>query len=207
MAAVPVRDLPQRHGEAWAQATQHPFLAAVRDGTVPRAAFDTWLVQDFHFVTDLLRFQARLLARAPRHAQAALAGGAVALVDELAWFEDMAATRGLDLDGPRLPGAVAYGELLERLDGDDVGAGLTALWTIERVYLDAWSFAAPGAGEYREFVAHWTTPDFAAYVAALAEAADRVPQAGADAVVAEVLGAEIAFWDMAVPAGPAPVDG
>src|SRR3712207_9581992 len=80
--AAPVAELLFRHPDAWRAATRHPFLDAVRDGTVPVAAFDTWLVQAARFVADLLRFQARLLARAPRPAQAVLAGGLVALVDE-----------------------------------------------------------------------------------------------------------------------------
>src|SRR5262249_51031125 len=84
--------LLRRHEAAWVQATRHPFLRAVGDGSLPAAAFDLWLAQDYHFVTDLLRFQARLLARAPRPAQAVLATGAAGLVDELAWFERQAAT-------------------------------------------------------------------------------------------------------------------
>ncbi|HEX7824364.1 MAG TPA: TenA family transcriptional regulator, partial [Mycobacterium sp.] len=75
----------------WSAATRHPFLDAVRDGTIADEAFDRWLAQDALFVADLLAFQARLLGRAPRHAQAVLAGGCVALVSELDWFEVMAA--------------------------------------------------------------------------------------------------------------------
>ena len=200
VAAVPVADLPSRHPDAWRGATRHRFLAAVRDGTIPVAAFDTWLVQDARFVADLLRFQARLLARAPRSAQAVLAGGLVALVDELAWFEEQAAVRGLDLGTPPLPATAAYAELLERLDAADVGTALTALWTIERTYLDAWSGASPGAPEYRPFVEHWTQPGFADYVAGLGTAADGVPAPDADAVFTEVVAAETAFWAMAVEA-------
>lgn len=40
-------------------------------------------MQDYRFVSDLLVFQARLLARAPRSTHTVLAGGAMALVDEL----------------------------------------------------------------------------------------------------------------------------
>lgn len=196
---MPVDELLQRHGHAWAAATRHPFLAAVRDGTISRAAFDTWLVQDFRFVADLLRFQARLLARSPRPAQAVLAGGAVALVDELAWFEAQADTRGLDLAVAPLPATVAYAELLHRLDGTDVPTALMALWTIERSYLDAWSAARPGAPAFREFVAHWTVPDFARYVAGLEGAADASGEgAPSEAVFLEVVAAETAFWDMAM---------
>jgi thiaminase len=200
VAAVPVADLLSRHPDPWRGATRHPFLGAVRDGTIPVAAFDTWLVQDARFVADLLRFQARLLARAPRPAQAVLAGGLVALVDELAWFEEQAAVRGLDLAVPALRPTAAYAELLERLDAADVGTALTALWVIERTYLDAWSHARPGAPEYRPFVEHWTLPGFAGYVAGLETAADGVPAPDADRVFTEVVAAETAFWAMATEA-------
>ncbi len=196
MPAVPVPDLLVRHADAWGRATRHPFLDAVRDGTLPPAAFDTWLVQDAHFLTDLLRLQARLLARAPRAAQAVLAGGCVALVAELDWFTRVAADRGLDLGAPRLPATVAYGELLDRLDAADVPTALTALWTMERTYLDAWSAALPGAEPYREFVEHWTVPGFASYVAELEAVAGGAP----DDLFLEVVAAETAFWQMALDA-------
>jgi thiaminase/transcriptional activator TenA len=197
---VPVAELPARHADAWGRATRSPFLDAVRDGTLPPDAFDTWLVQDAHFLGDLLRFQARLLARAPRPAQSVLAGGCVALVEELDWFGRVAAERGLDLTAPQLPATVAYGDLLYRLDAADVGTALTALWAVERAYLDAWSGARPGAGEYGPFVAHWTAPGFAGYVAALAAAADdnAVDDAAPadEAVFLEVAAAEADFWAM-----------
>src|SRR6476660_8278744 len=98
-----VADLPEQHAPAWAQATRHPFLAAVRDGTLPEAAFRSWLAQDYCFVADLLAFQAGLLARAPRYAQQPLAAGASALVDELTWFEQQAGTRGLNIRAEPLP--------------------------------------------------------------------------------------------------------
>jgi formylaminopyrimidine deformylase / aminopyrimidine aminohydrolase len=197
---VPVAELLERHPDAWRGATTHPFLTGVRDGSVPVAAFDTWLVQDARFVADLLRFQARLLARAPRPAQAVLAAGAVALVDELAWFEEQAAVRGLDLGAPMLAATAAYATLLERLADAEVPTALMALWTIERTYLDAWSAALPGAPAYREFVEHWTVPGFAGYVAGLEAAADGVGGAPDEAVFLQLVAAETAFWDMAVAA-------
>ena len=199
---MPVANLPARDPTGWARATRHPFLTAVRDGTLPEATFNAWLVQDYRFVTDLLRFQARLLARAPRTTQPVLANGAVALVDELAWFERHADERRLDLSAPPLPATVVYAELLERLDGTDVAVALAMLWAIEWVYLDAWSHAAPGAAAYRDFVNHWTTPQFGRYVTALATAADEAlehPGGGSDVYrwFGEVVHAESKFWDMA----------
>jgi thiaminase/transcriptional activator TenA len=201
---VPVADLLQSLAAQWRAATDHAFLTGVRDGTVSRKAFDAWLVQDAHFVADLLWFQARLLARAPASARAVLAGGAVALVEELAWFDEQAAARGLVVGAPRAAATEEYSAQLRRLDTADSSVALAALWAIERVYLEAWSGAAPGAPEYSAFVAHWTTPGFATYVAELERAADAVPGTGpageAAHVVAGVLTAERAFWDMAVSA-------
>ncbi|BBW99694.1 TenA family transcriptional regulator [Mycolicibacterium moriokaense] len=181
--------------DLWTAATRHPFLDAVRKGTIADAAFNRWLSQDVLFVADLLTFQARLLARAPRPAQGVLAGGCVALVDELDWFEVQADKRGIDLDEPALPATLAYRELLQRLDDVPTDGALTALWAIERVYLLAWSSAISDTSPFLEFVDHWTTPEFASYVDGLGELAS--PDAHAD-LVAEVLQHEVAFWEMAL---------
>ena len=38
--------LVTRHAAAWQAATVHPFLAGVRDGSLPEDSFDRWLAQD-----------------------------------------------------------------------------------------------------------------------------------------------------------------
>ena len=86
------------------------------------------------------------------------------------------------------------------LDAADVGTALTALWTIGRTHLDAWSGARPGAAEYRASVEHRTVPGSAGYVAGLEAAADGVPAPDADAGFVEVAAAEAASRDMAVAA-------
>lgn len=183
------------HDSLWSAATQHRFLAAVREGTVTDSAFDSWLVQDALFVADLLVFQARLLARAPRQAQHTLVAGCAALVAELDWFDGQAATRRIDPKQPPLPTTLAYRELLNRLDAEPYEGAITALWVIERVYLLAWTTAASDTSPFVEFVEHWTTPEFAAYVDALGALA--TPE-GHDELIAEVLSLEVAFWDMAL---------
>jgi formylaminopyrimidine deformylase / aminopyrimidine aminohydrolase len=183
------------HESLWAAATRHPFLDAVRDGTIADTAFDRWLVQDALFVADLLTFQARLLARAPRRAQATLAGGCVALVAELDWFGEQANRRGLDLAAAGLPATLAYRVLLQRLDLEPYDAAVTALWVLERVYLLAWSSAASESSRFGEFVEHWTAPEFAEYVDALGALAD--PDLHEE-LVGDVLSHEVEFWDMAL---------
>ena len=89
-----------RHAGAWQAATVHPFLAGVQDGSVPADSFDRWLAQDYLFAQALVRAQSRVAAAAPIADIGLLAGGVVATVGELRWFEDMAARRGLALDTP-----------------------------------------------------------------------------------------------------------
>ncbi len=169
---------------------------AVRDQTISEQAFDRWLVQDALYVADLLTFQARLLARAPRFAQGVLANGCVGIIDELDWFDEQAARRGLSLDHPKLAATDAYADLLTRLDCVAYEPAVTALWTLEQVYLDGWTLAqssqpSPFAG----YVEHWTAPPFRDYVAALATLAS--PDQNVD-LLDEVLTHEVAFWDMAL---------
>ncbi|GFG52367.1 TenA family transcriptional regulator [Mycolicibacterium agri] len=184
------------HDSLWTAATRHLFLDAVRDGTITDEAFNRWLVQDALFVADLLTFQARLLARAPRPAQSVLVNGCAALVAELDWFEEQASRRGLDLDTAPLPATLAYRELLHRLDSAPADEALTALWVIERVYLLAWSGAKSDDSPFAEFIEHWSTPEFAEYVDGLERLAD--PERHQQ-IVADVLEHEIDFWDMALP--------
>lgn len=202
------RDLLGRHREAWRAATRHPFLDGVREGTLPAGTFEEWLVQDYLFVLDGLTFQSHLVPRAPREDQALVAGGLVALEAELTWFEEQAERRGLVLERPRHPTNAAYGDFLAGLADGPYPAEIVALWALEQAYLDAWRSASPGHPDYRPFVEHWTTPEFADYVAGLERAADAAlagasesERERAGAAFLEVAWLEKGFWDIAIPGG------
>ena len=182
--------LLERHGDLWRQATQHPFLDGIRDGTLPGEALDTWLAQDYLFVTTALQAQADLLARAPRADQALLIGGLAALESELTWFETHLRSRDLDLAAPLTVTGRAYGDFLRVMAAGPYPAGIVVTATLERAYLEAWSGARPGAPAYCEFVEHWTTDAFRAYIDALVAAADNALSAASPH---ERVGAEEAF--------------
>jgi formylaminopyrimidine deformylase / aminopyrimidine aminohydrolase len=192
-----------QHDDDWRSATEHPFLQAVREGTLAEGAFERWLVQDYLYVCDLLAFQGRLLGRAPRAAQSVLASGLVGLEAELTWFEEQADRRGLRLQVERNATTESYRIFLARLDVADYATVMTSLWTLERVYLEAWMFARPGDATYREFVDHWTVPEFAAYVKGLEHAANDAiaseggPSVDTERAFRETLELERRFWDMA----------
>jgi thiaminase/transcriptional activator TenA len=187
-------DIVSRHRREWLAATHHPFLESVRDGSLPPAAFQTWLVQDYLFVSDLLRFQARLLSVADRSAQRPVAAGLVALESELSWFENQADESHLELRVERHPVTEAYRQRLLSY-ADDWAAGITALWTGERGYLESWRGVAPAAPAFRGFVEHWTHPDFDGYVTDLESLVDACgPDEGA---FLAICGLERDFWEMA----------
>jgi len=195
-----------RHAGAWQAATVHPFLAGVRDGSVPADSFDRWLAQDYLFAQALVRAQSRVAAAAPIADIGLLAGGVVATVGELSWFEDMAARRGLALDAPMHPTTRAYCDFLLALTYAVYPAQITGICALERTYLESWEGARPGAPPYREFVERWTTDGFRSYVGDLQAAVDRQVEAsvGDQAREAEdaflwVTHYERSFWDMAMP--------
>jgi formylaminopyrimidine deformylase / aminopyrimidine aminohydrolase len=195
-----------RHAAAWQTATVHPFLAGVRDGSVPADSFDRWLAQDYRFAQALVRAQSRIAGAAPFADVGLLAGGVVATVGELGWFEEMAARRGLALDAAMHPTTRAYCDFLLALPYSAYPAQITAIWALERVYLESWEGARPGAQPYREFVERWTTNEFRSYVGNLEAAVDRQLEAPvreeareADDAFVWVTHYERGFWDMAMP--------
>ena len=194
-----------RHAAAWQAATVHPFLACVRDGSVPADSFDRWLAQDYLFAQALVRAQSRITAGAPLADVGLLAGGVVAIVGELSWFEEMAARRGLALDAPMHPANRAYCDFLLALTYSAYPAQITTIWALERTYLESWEVARPGARPYREFVERWTTDEFRSYVGDLQAAVDRQLEASVGEPAREAEDAfvwvthyERGFWDMAM---------
>ncbi len=188
----------------WHEATHHRFLDQVREGTLASAAFARWLSQDYHFGVALLRAEARWLAGAPRDDLPLLAGGVGAMVEEIDWFERKAGERGIDLERPLHPTVRTYIDYLCALSDEPYPVQLTALWALERAYLEAWRTARPGAPAFREFVERWTNDAFAAYVDALEAALNRALAVGGDAerdAFRWVARHERAFWQMAYASG------
>jgi thiaminase/transcriptional activator TenA len=183
-------------------------LDGVREGTLLEGDFERWLVQDYLFVLDRLAFQSRLVPRSPGRDQALIIGGLAALEAELGWFEEKARERGLALDASRHPINAAYGEFLVSLEDEPYPAAIAALWALELAYLKAWRSAAPGYLGYREFVDHWTAPEFVDYVSGLEQATDAAlgeatgeEKKRAETAFLEVARLERDFWEMAFSGG------
>lgn len=195
-------DLLAHHADAWHAATHHQFLDTVRDGSLAPNLFATWLVQDYLFVLDELTCQARLLARAPRSRQNILVRGLATIGSEAGWFETHARQRGLSLDIPGSPTTAAYHDFLRSLEQEPYPVAITAIWAIERAYLEAWRGAVPCRPRYQEYAEHWANAEFERFVADLEQAATVALESSQVDKADEVAFLKVArlehdFWQMA----------
>lgn len=187
-------------GDRWASLAQHRFVVATADGTLPASAFDRWLLEDHVFVLAFADVLSQVVELAPQPAaRAVLRGGLAALGPELELFATELAARGLD-PATHQPSTACqeYVQWLRRCPEDGWDVALAVLHAVERAYLDAWTAVreASTGHRYAPFVHNWSSPEFAAWVDALAHllGTSHPTPAQVDAYrdVAEL---EHAFWD------------
>ncbi|OHB81011.1 MAG: TenA family transcriptional regulator [Planctomycetes bacterium RBG_16_64_10] len=183
-------------GSLWREATEAPFLAAIRAGLLPNEAFHRWLVQDYLFVKGATTFLAVAIAKTPRPAQKVLISGLAALDMELDWFEEKASKRGFDLNAPPHPTCRRYVDfLVASAYTQPFEVLLGMLYGVEVTYLCGWSALEP-TGPYAEFIDRWSNDQFAQYVRRLLDLCRQHVHAGQQELFNEVLRHEHEFWRM-----------
>jgi len=192
------------HPRKWHTATTHPFLTQCQAGTIRPAQFNTWLVQDYLFVTEFTRFLARSLAASPVEHFEVLLAGLMALQDELKWFRTKANERSLTLETPRQSTCQLYCDFMGNLVNQPYPVQATTLWAIEYAYNQGWQLPGTMPPPYAEFAERWGNSGFTDYVNLLAEQADAVLadaatdiQQQAENAFLRVAVLEQAFWQMA----------
>ncbi len=183
-------------GGLWREATEAEFLSAIRDGDLPREAFQRWLVQDYSFAKGLVAFQAIAVSRAPRPAQKVLIGGLSALDAELDWFEKNAQRQALELNAALHPTCRRYVDyLIASAYTQPFEVLLAILYGVEASYLCAWS-ALEASGPYAEFINRWSNTEFVAYVRELLDVCNLHTHELQQEQFNEVLRHERDFWKM-----------
>jgi len=192
--------LRDAHWSEWERLLDHPFLRRLRAGEVSERSVYAWMEQNYRFVEGLLALQAQLVPRAPRAHRLVLAHGLVGVVEDLDWM----AIQPINPGAPAHPARERYLAFLRLLQQEPYPVSIVSLWTINRVFHDAWSSAAPSGGPFVDLVEHWTAPEFHAYLHDLAEvaeegwlAASEAERARVRALTGEILRLEKGSWDMA----------
>ncbi len=185
----------------------HPFLTQLADGSLPRAVFQHYIVQDSHYLADYARVLALVSARAPdAAARAEFSDGAkVTLQVEAALHQNFFAEYGVTQAMPPTPVCTGYASYLIKLattrSYEEAVAGLLPCFWI---YWDVGQAMAPRAGEnnpYTSWIATYVDPDFAAATTRIKAIVDAAATPAARPAMLEAFETaarfEWMFWDAA----------
>ncbi|EDX86818.1 TENA/THI-4 family [Synechococcus sp. PCC 7335] len=204
MTPLTCATLLSNHPQAWQSATVHPFLQNCQQGTITPNQFNTWLVQDYLFVTEFTRMAAQLLAAAPVPHFDTLLSGLTAIKDELLWFQAKATERSLSLSVARQPTCQTYCQFMRSQATQPYAIQAVTFWAIELAYNQGWQTHRPMPEPYTEFADRWGSPDFTKYVRLLEQQADSAlaaasptEQEQAEQNFLKVAKLEEDFWQMA----------
>jgi thiaminase/transcriptional activator TenA len=168
----------------------HPFLTGLADGTLPRASFRHYIVQDAHYLRGYARSLAICAAKAPTAADTVMfaqhAAGAIAAERDLhaTLMGEMGSSAELAAAEPVAPTTLAYTSyLLATCHGgsfaEALGAVLPCYWIYARVGEELLARSSPDP-LYARWIAMYGGPHFQAVVDSVLELTDRVgPQLGA----------------------------
>ncbi|WP_218566131.1 thiaminase II [Vallicoccus soli] len=168
--------------DLYAAVLEHPFLAGLTDGTLPRDAFRHYVVQDTHYLRGYARALRALAARAPDEPSAAMfaehAVGAVAVEQGLheEFLDDL---DGAPVDAvPPGPTTRAYVDhLLTAVHTGSWAEGVAAVLPCYWVYREVGRELLPRSSPdplYARWVAAYGGDDFSAVVDAVLDLTDRL---------------------------------
>ena len=215
-------------GEDWRAYVAHPFTDALADGSLPEAAFRTYLVQDYLFLIEFARAHALAVYKAPTLADMReSAAGLAAILDvEMDLHVRLCARWGLAADdlerAPAAAATLAYTRyaLDTGMRGDLLALSVAlapcviGYAAIARRLVDRPSASAPD-NPYRAWIAEYAGAPYQAVAAAARAQLDRLaaayltPRREAEllGVFREATRLETAFWDMAYGTAPSPPRG
>ncbi|KAL8105415.1 putative bifunctional TENA-E protein [Apium graveolens] len=205
----------KKHTSIYKQATRHPFILSIKDGTIDSSSFKIWLGQDYIYVRAFVPFVASVLVKACEESDDSsdmdiILGGMASLNDEIAWFKEEASRWEVSLtsDIPQRANLM-YCSFLKRLMSSEIeyAVAITAFWAIETVYQVSFSHCLEDRSkipdELKDTCQRWGNSGFSQYCHSLQNIADRCLEkasidiiAKAEQVFVTVLEHEIEFWNM-----------
>ena len=213
-----VDQLKTNSGRLWAQATDHPFITELGDGSLSEFKFRRYFVQDYVFVNQLAKVAGLAVAKAPDLNAARPFGD---FLSTLLGAEDSLFLGAFDVmkvpdhefrNARPLPTTDGFSNYLVGLASAGTFADICcAMYVVEGVYLD-WadrlerSNVRPGdsgtplCGIYQQWVDIHTDSSlgpFVRFLASQVNSASPAQRRGRQVIFDQVARYEIAFWDMA----------
>ena len=178
--------LRRKAGPAWARASRHVFVDRLGDGTLDRAAYRRYLVDDYAFIDALAAVLGKALAAAPgMRPKARLAAFLAALTSEendffLRSFQSLGVAESDWRDAAMGPVMQAFADhMADAVDRAGYPGALAALLPAEWIYLDWASWIAdarprPDLFYFAEWIDLHAGAEFVAFVNWLMRETDRV---------------------------------
>jgi thiaminase/transcriptional activator TenA len=209
--------LKSKHSTLWSAAIDHVFITELGEGTLSRARFARYFVQDYIFINDLVKMAGIAVAKAPDNSSArpieqflnAILGAEDALFVEA--FKTLGVAESEYSGAEALPTTTAFGNFLVRLAYEGTFREIcTAMLVTEGVYL-AWGdrLRAEGAdpaasgSEFGGFYRGWidlhtdeALGPIVRYLGAVVDRAEASEIPRLEVIYAQALRYEVAFWDM-----------
>jgi thiaminase (transcriptional activator TenA) len=197
----------------YAAIVEHPFIAGLTDGSLDRAAFRFYVIQDAHYLREFARALSVAAARAPEERDIAMfnehAAGAIAVERELhaSFFSEFGLSENEVASTPMAPTNLAYTSyLLAAAYGGSfpqaLGALLPCYWIYWAVGKQLRERGSPDP-LYRRWIETYGGEEYAAIVKAVLALTDRVGENLSTSERNSVLGHfqttaryEWMFWDM-----------
>jgi thiaminase/transcriptional activator TenA len=197
----------------YAAIVEHPFIAGLTDGSLDRAAFRFYVIQDAHYLREFARALSVAAARAPEERDIAMfnehAAGAIAVERELhaSFFSEFGLSENDVASTPMAPTNLAYTSyLLAVAYGGSFPQALGALLPCYWIYWEVGK-QLRGRGSpdplYRRWIETYGGEEYAAIVKAVLALTDRVGENLSTSERNSVLGHfqttaryEWMFWDM-----------
>ncbi|XP_058000897.1 probable bifunctional TENA-E protein [Hevea brasiliensis] len=199
----------------YTEATRHPFILSIRDGSVDLSSFKRWLGQDYVFVREFVPFVASVLIKASKKSDdgndmEVILGGLASLNDEIAWFKSEASKWDVPLSNTVVHKANQnYSRFLENLmlPEVDYAVAITAFWAIEAVYQESFAHCleddSKTPSELQDTCQRWGNEGFGEYCRSLQKIANRCLEKASSDVLTKaevtflrVLEHEVEFWNM-----------
>ncbi len=175
----------------------HPFVIGLTDGSLPTESFAYYVAQDSRYLHDYARALALVAAKAPDDASVAMfaahAQGAIEVEKQLhaGFAHDLASEHPDAFAQPPSPTTVAYTSYLLRACGQgDFAQALAAVLPCYWIYAEVGAALLPQSSAsrtpplYARWIETYGGDEFAAIVAAVLDAVDRVGETAGAAQLA-----------------------